>query len=231
MADQPITRHTPLKGRCNAKVGPDGEPCDNYPEPGRTRCRLHGGYSTGPRTKIGKMRSAARGIKSGLYVNQLASYLDVLGIPKDLFESIPDTVDLSPEIKIVRANVLRFSSMLARGIKWLRSNDDDETEELRDDLSGAPLGGAPGLVLSVEQLYANAIDQLRKLAKTQNEIKPASDIGGNFRFTIHVSDEAGAAMDEPVPSLTNDDEDELPVATESEPEVKPKVTNGYDDED
>lgn len=33
-----------------------GTPCRNYPTPGRSRCRLHGGRSTGPRTIEGRVR-------------------------------------------------------------------------------------------------------------------------------------------------------------------------------
>jgi len=42
-----------------------GKPCQKYPIVGRTRCRLHGGLSTGPKTPEGKARIAAAHYKHG----------------------------------------------------------------------------------------------------------------------------------------------------------------------
>lgn len=42
---------------CGARRKRDGEPCEGGVVPGRTRCRFHGGMSTGPRTPEGKARS------------------------------------------------------------------------------------------------------------------------------------------------------------------------------
>lgn len=46
-------------GKCRAKRHRDGQPCQAKPEPGKRRCRFHGGKSTGPRTAEGKARSLA----------------------------------------------------------------------------------------------------------------------------------------------------------------------------
>src|SRR5579872_4809459 len=46
-----------LVGRCGARRHKDGLPCRVKLEPGRKRCRVHGGWSTGPRTPEGKERS------------------------------------------------------------------------------------------------------------------------------------------------------------------------------
>lgn len=43
---------------CGAKTTRKGTPCRNKSEPGRRRCKFHGGMSTGPRTKEGKARIA-----------------------------------------------------------------------------------------------------------------------------------------------------------------------------
>lgn len=40
--------------RCGAQRHRDGQPCEALPEPGKRRCRFHGGRSTGPRTPEGK---------------------------------------------------------------------------------------------------------------------------------------------------------------------------------
>lgn len=43
---------------CHAKTR-HGAPCKNKVHPGKHRCRLHGGASTGPKTQAGKARIAA----------------------------------------------------------------------------------------------------------------------------------------------------------------------------
>lgn len=44
---------------CGAKRHRDGQPCQAKSEPGKRRCRFHGGRSTGPRTPEGKARALA----------------------------------------------------------------------------------------------------------------------------------------------------------------------------
>lgn len=44
---------------CGARRHRDGQPCRASCEPGRRRCRFHGGRSTGPRTPEGKARALA----------------------------------------------------------------------------------------------------------------------------------------------------------------------------
>ena len=44
---------------CGAKRHRDGHPCQAKSEPGKRRCRFHGGRSTGPRTEAGKARAVA----------------------------------------------------------------------------------------------------------------------------------------------------------------------------
>ena len=50
--------------RCLAKTR-QGTPCQKAALKGKTRCRLHGGLSTGPRTPEGKIRVAAAHTKHG----------------------------------------------------------------------------------------------------------------------------------------------------------------------
>ena len=49
---------------CRAKTR-GGAPCQKYPIAGRTRCRLHGGLSTGPKTPEGKAACIAAHWKHG----------------------------------------------------------------------------------------------------------------------------------------------------------------------
>lgn len=44
---------------CGAKRHRDGEPCRALCEPGKKRCRFHGGRSTGPKTVEGKAKALA----------------------------------------------------------------------------------------------------------------------------------------------------------------------------
>lgn len=46
-------------GKCGAKRHRDGRPCEARAEPGKARCRFHGGRSTGPRTAKGKAKALA----------------------------------------------------------------------------------------------------------------------------------------------------------------------------
>ena len=44
---------------CGAKRHRNGQPCQALSEPGKRRCRFHGGRSTGPQTPDGKARALA----------------------------------------------------------------------------------------------------------------------------------------------------------------------------
>ncbi|MGC6452618.1 MAG: HGGxSTG domain-containing protein [Candidatus Puniceispirillaceae bacterium] len=52
------------EGRCLAKTR-SGALCQKHPIAGRTRCRLHGGLSTGPKTPTGKAACLAAHWKHG----------------------------------------------------------------------------------------------------------------------------------------------------------------------
>jgi hypothetical protein len=45
--------------RCGARRHRDGQPCRAMSEPGKQRCRWHGGRSTGPQAAEGKARALA----------------------------------------------------------------------------------------------------------------------------------------------------------------------------
>jgi hypothetical protein len=47
------------KQRCGAKLHRKLKWCSRWPVPGKKRCRLHGGLSTGARTPDGKAKAAA----------------------------------------------------------------------------------------------------------------------------------------------------------------------------
>ena len=63
-------RWIPVDGLCGARTRA-GYPCRGIPvyrpasKPGRARCRLHGGKSTGPKTPDGRARIAASNRRRG----------------------------------------------------------------------------------------------------------------------------------------------------------------------
>jgi hypothetical protein len=52
-------RRRPEPARCGAYARSTGQPCRMRPVPGRKRCPLHGGLSTGPKTEEGRAAIAA----------------------------------------------------------------------------------------------------------------------------------------------------------------------------
>ena len=61
-------------GRCNAKKR-NGEPCQRYPMRHKTRCKLHGGATTGARTPEGRLMQAIKDIRTGLTMSPNAARL------------------------------------------------------------------------------------------------------------------------------------------------------------
>lgn len=59
MQEKEAQRRARLRVICGAKTTRKGTPCRNMSEPGRTRCKFHGGRSTGPKTAEGRERIAA----------------------------------------------------------------------------------------------------------------------------------------------------------------------------
>ncbi len=51
-------RRARLRVICGARTTRKGTPCKNKSEPGRSRCKFHGGRSTGPKTAEGRERIA-----------------------------------------------------------------------------------------------------------------------------------------------------------------------------
>lgn len=59
-------QNEPHEERCGAR-GRLGGACRRWPLAGRSRCALHGGRSTGPRSAGGKIRSSRNALKTGLH--------------------------------------------------------------------------------------------------------------------------------------------------------------------
>lgn len=58
MKEREAQRRARLRVICGARTTRKGTPCRNKSEPGRKRCKFHGGRSTGPKTTEGRERIA-----------------------------------------------------------------------------------------------------------------------------------------------------------------------------
>lgn len=58
---------------CGARRHRDGLPCQAKSEPGKQRCRFHGGRSTGPRTEKGKARALGN-LRKGRHMDNSSRY-------------------------------------------------------------------------------------------------------------------------------------------------------------
>jgi hypothetical protein len=65
---EPVNDLTQTPIKCGAKTR-SGVPCAKFPMEGKSRCRLHGGLSTGPRTPAGRAAISAANTKHGRYKN------------------------------------------------------------------------------------------------------------------------------------------------------------------
>jgi hypothetical protein len=77
-----------------------GVPCRNYCANGRTRCRFHGGASTGPRTSEGLVKAAANLRTHGFYSRLLPATPDAA-----LYDEASGEASLAAELKLLRAKL------------------------------------------------------------------------------------------------------------------------------
>lgn len=141
--------------RCSAH-NRAGARCGRWVSPGSSKCHLHGGASTGPRTALGRANTAAARIQHGGSTT-LSTYQKALAIAApELFEEAPGTVPLGDELRFARAKLM---SLVKR--------EHDE----RIDLSGPIFG---------------AVDLIRRVSLAQNEVSPGGDAAGRFEITFNV---------------------------------------------
>ncbi len=135
-----------------------------------------------------------------------------MGLSEEVYDNLSSTTDLTEEIALCRANISRYSSMLGRGQEFIYSDPRGVSgiEKQLDDGATAQLAAGSRIALSVEDLLADSISQLRAMAKTQHDMRPGGDIGGNLKFTIEVMRSAGDAAEAAVPVLTEDDGHDTP---------------------
>lgn len=149
--------------------------------------------------------------------NALRNAYSKLGIVPELFDGIHTSLDLTTEIRVARANVIRFANMLAAGTLFLE----------------APNGTAQ----SVEMLHSQSLMIVRQLVKAQKEIAPGVERAGHIKLTIAV--DGGVPVDAQVnlvPNLTEDGPEELPMhegvaAPGMDLDLDVGTGSGYDDAD
>ncbi len=78
----------PRESRCGARTRA-GHPCKKWALSGRSRCRNHGGCSTGPRTIEGKARVNRNALKHGFRSQE---FRDVLAQSKALITRFSETL-------------------------------------------------------------------------------------------------------------------------------------------
>ncbi len=148
--------------------------------------------------------------------NALRNAYSRLGVEPLLFDGIHTTLDLTSELRVARANVIRFANMLAAGEQFLV----------------APNGTAQ----SVEMLHAQSLMIVRQLVKAQKEVAPGVERSGHITMTVRV--EGGVPVDAQanlIPDLTDEGPEEvltadLPEGDKTTPAVMP-TGDGYSDAD
>lgn len=87
---------------CGAKTR-SGKPCPNPPMTGKTRCKMHGGKSTGAKTAAGKLKAALSNFKHGFYA--AAIHPDDIAIYNAAASEIGT---LDEELKLARTRLFRL---------------------------------------------------------------------------------------------------------------------------
>lgn len=152
---------------CGAK-NRAGQPCKRKATPGKTRCNLHGGKSTGAKTPKGKAKVGTQNMTHGAHQTREAfeayghpeSYLAGLSSSSpDLMSLVTAETDLSAEVRFARMKLLRSELIVAKD---------------------------PATALEAVPAQVGLMEQIRKLAGTQNELRPGGDATGAFTVTLKV---------------------------------------------
>lgn len=161
----------------------DGTFCGKEKAPGSQRCVSHTNTSPAKKDKP----------KLSLYAQRLKSTYDA--DDQLLWDAMPKGVDLTHELSVARLRVVKFRQMLADGEEWVMTDGKSTSQS-----------GHSEAAISVHSLLEDALDTVRRLAATMNEIAPGTGLGGNLRISFEVIGEKGASIDgEVVPSLTDNE--------------------------
>ncbi len=178
--------------RCGAKTRV-GNPCRKHPVPGRKRCRLHGGCSTGPRDPA-KLGGNANAVVHGIYSQRLAPEEEAL---VDEIRARAGTLD--EELVVARLQ-LRRAVMAQDDIQGVSAEDDSTGFELSEvksegDLLGEGESGMlckrttvrrrPDFRAVIDRLLGRVahLEQVRAGLKLE-EVVGLPQLSGRFRFWV-----------------------------------------------
>lgn len=176
------------KPRCGAKTRAGGE-CQAPTVNGKSRCRRHGGASTGARSTEGKARIAKAATRHGIYGS---TYTDTeIAMLPALEASIGQ---LDAEIVFVKAQLIRAGNAQKRafekdrdGLEVVKKHDrvasefgpGDETIRERVQYS-AIIDRLAGRLESLERTRSQLIDEAKAREQTEKSDEPIS----GFRITV-----------------------------------------------
>lgn len=165
-------------------------------------------------------------LKHGLYARALR-LLQPEEI-QEIYDDIPSSTDLKDEIAMARANVLRYGNMLAAGERWIMTKG-------KGGSSGDSSSSWSEAAVSVDTLYQQAVDILRRLAQSQSDMHPGADLRGNLTVRFVVGAEARAAAEahaddamDLVADQAPPDEPEDAAPEEQEPEESVSKLEGFE---
>lgn len=128
----------PEKRLCNARRKRDGQPCRGWAVSGSTKCRLHGGKSTGPRDPT-KLKGNSNAVTHGIYASGFTD--EEIAILDDV-AALVGTLD--QELKVARIELLRIQKAERRVLDAQTPNEEAkegfELSEIRQT-SETPQGG------------------------------------------------------------------------------------------
>ena len=140
------------------------------------------------------------------YLEAVKRSMAKLGITPEVYDGIPVVINLDSEIKLCRAQQLRYLTLLANGVQWLYS--DPKTSELRelDDGEVESLRGSRQ-VLSVEQLLNQSLALTKSMLATKADIAPGEKGGASIHLRVEVTGGQAAARELPDLDSEADDDD------------------------
>lgn len=144
--------------RCGAKTR-SGEPCKRAPVKGKTRCKLHGGASTGPNEPNTRDNAATHGIYRQHLTDDEQSVYDEIRLG-----------EVDHELRVARIQ-------LARALAAQRAADGQaELDEITDN-EGGGLTIAKQSIKSKVRDYVSIIDKLMARIESLEKTRKALDAG------------------------------------------------------
>lgn len=173
----------------------------------------------------------AQGANAG-YLEALKRSMSKLGIEPEVFDGIPVVVNLDAEIKLCRAQQLRYLTLLSKGVEWLYS--DPLTQEMRelDDGEARALKGTRS-VLSVEQLLNQSLALTKSMLAAKADIAPGEKSGASIDLRIEVTGSVAQARELPdLDSEADEDENTAGLQADVADDIEaPARDLGYDSAD